>query len=319
MKKIIFMFVFLATYQFAYALDKLAVLPIGGNGVDSATQETIYMLLTSKIGQYNTYDLVPSGDILTALAGQSCFEPACASEIGRQVNASKVVYGSLNRLGEKIIFQYSLIDVSTRATILSDEMTSTRVEDLDQVTLRVAASIVKQVPVKKTVEVGLVTEQETKETKTRKSVSSGGIDFGYLYPQKGYDGKQRIFVFDFRSLYEMQHVAVDALLGIREGISLNIGMLYLPSLKDYSPYAGVGIGFHAVAHNDAFDSNQNNQGKRSDGFEILMKGGLMAFRTYDFRVILNVEYSVTLNDYKDSGAVVTIGVMRSGKKVFGIF
>jgi len=45
----------------------------------------------------------------------------------------------------------------------------------------------------------------------------------------------------------------------------------------------------------------------------------MAFRTYDFRVILNVEYSVTLNDYKDSGAVVTIGVMRSGKKVFGIF
>jgi hypothetical protein len=319
MKKIIFLIVFLATYQFTYALDKLAVLPIGGNGVDSATQETIYMLLTSKISQYNTYEIVPTGDILSALAGRSCLESACAADIGRQVNASKVVYGSLNKLGEKIIFQYNLIDVLTRATVLSDEMTSTRVEDLDQVTQRVAASIVKQVPANKTIEVGLVTEQETQETKTRKSVSSGGIGFGYLYPQKGYGGKQRIFVWDFRSIYEMRHVAVDAILGIREGIALNIGMLYLPSLKDYSPYAGVGIGFHAINHDEGYDSYQNNQGKRGDGLEFLVKGGLLAFRTYDFREVLNVEYSVTLNDYNDAGAVVTIGVMRSGKKVFGIF
>jgi hypothetical protein len=319
MKKIIFMIVFLSFYQFAYALDKLAILPIGGNGVDSSTQETVYMLLTSKISQYHTYEMVPSGDILTTLAGRSCLEPACAADIGRQVNASKVVCASLNRLGEKIIFQYSLINVSTRAIIVSDEMTSTQVEDLDQVTERVAASIVKQIPVKKTVEVGLVTEQETQETKTRKSVSSSGIGFGYLYPQKGYSGKQRIFVLDFKSIYEMQHVAVDAILGIREGIALNIGMLYLPSLKDYSPYAGVGIGFHAISHDNAYSSNQQTQGKRGDGFEFLMKGGLLAFRTYDFRVILNVEYSVTLNDYNDTGIVVTIGVMRSGKKVFGIF
>jgi len=307
--------------QLVSAGEKMAVMPFGTSGVDDATQQTVYRLLVSEITQLGEYEVIPESEVTTVLGDQSCLDAACATEIGKQLNASRVVFGTLNRLGEKIILQYNVVKVSSGETLLSDDLTAMHVEDLDQVTKRVAASIVRQAPVEETVEVGLVTEQESTETRSRKANASWGIGFGYLYPTKGYDEKDDVFVFDFRSIYEMRHIAVDALLGIRQGLSLNVGVLYLPSLKDFCPYVGAGVGFHAVAHNqDKYsppDSEQNK--KSSDGFEILVKGGLLAFRTYDFRVLLNLEYSVTLNDYDDQAIIFTIGVMRSGKRVFGIF
>lgn len=120
----------------------------------------------------------------------------------------------------------------------------------------------------------------------------------------------------------MRHFAVDALLGIRSGFALNVGCLYLPGLGDLSPYVGGGIGFHAVARDNVefeSDGSLGRREKRGDGFEFLIKAGLLAFRTYDFRVFVNTEYSSTLNDYDDRAAVITIGVMRAGKRVFGIF
>jgi hypothetical protein len=118
----------------------------------------------------------------------------------------------------------------------------------------------------------------------------------------------------------MRHFAVDALFGIRKGVSLNVGFLYLLSPKDFSPYVGAGIGFHGVSHEPPYDPYSYNEGNTtSDGIELLFKGGLLAFRTYDFRIVATAEYSVTFNDYDDQTFVVTIGVMRAGKRVFGLF
>ena len=298
------------------AQERLAVLPLMGSGVEVSTQETAYLLLVSEIGKLKKYDVIPKTEIEALVGDRGCSEAACAIEIGKQANAQKVVFGSLNKLGEKIILQYNLVDVSAGETLLSDDLSALRVEDLDQVVKRVAASIVQQIPAAKTVEVGLVTEQESQEGKTRKANSSWGIAFGYLYPDNGYDKVNRSFVWDFRSIYEMRHIAVDALLGLRQGFALNVGFVYLPSRKDFSPFVGAGVGFHTVSHDSSFhDKNV----KRGDGFEFLIKGGLLAFRTYDFRVVATIEYSITLNDYDDRAIVLTIGVMRGGKKVFGIF
>jgi hypothetical protein len=309
-------------HQFAYAQETLAVLPLRGIGIEVSAQETVYQLLLSDIKQFNKYTIVPESDIIPLLDNRDCTDAACAVEIGTKANASKVAFGSLNKLGEKIIFQYDLVDVASGKTLLSDNMTALRLEDLDQVTKRVAASIVNQIPAEKTVEVGLVTEQESREQETRKAKALRGIGFGYLYPENGYDREQRVFVWDFRSLYEMRHFAVDALLGIRKGFSINIGFLYLTSPKDLSPYIGAGIGFHAISHEPVLntgDSYVDQQEKAGDGLELLIKGGLLTFRTYDFRIVATVEYSLTFNDYHDRAVVVTIGVIREGKRIFGIF
>ena len=325
MKRVILAVTFLSLSisSLVCAQERLAVLPLTGSGVDVSTQETTYMLLVSEISKLKKYDVISKTEIEALEGDRGCAESPCAFEIGKKVNASKVVFGSLNKLGEKIILQYTLAEVSTGQILITDDLSALRVEDLDQVVKRVAASIVQQIPAAKTVEVGLVTEQESQEAKTRKATSSSGIAFGYLYPQKGYDNKHQIFVWDFRSFYEMRQFAVDALLGLRQGFALNVGFVYLPSRKDFSPFVGAGIGLHAVSHKQFYEDPyyyQNSQNdKPSDGFEFLIKGGLLAFRTYDFRVIAGVEYSITLNDYDDRAIVVTLGVMRGGKKVFGIF
>jgi TolB-like protein len=325
MKKVLFVVAVLSLNisSLVCAQERLAVLPLAGSGIEVSTQETAYLLLVSEISKLKKYDVISKTEIEALVGDRGCAESACAIEIGKQANAAKVVFGGLNKLGEKIILQYTLVEVSTGQTLITDNLSALRVEDLDQVVKRVAASIVQQVPAAKTVEVGLVTEQESQEGKTRKANSSWGIGWGYLYPQKGYDDEQRIFVWDFRSFYEMQHIAVDALLGLRQGFALNVGFVYLPSRKDFSPFVGAGVGFHSVSHppdyNGSYSHSDDQKDKREDGFEFLIKGGLLAFRTYDFRVIANVEYNLTLNDYNDRAIVVTIGVMRAGKRVFGIF
>lgn len=306
-----------------YAQERLAVLPLMGSGIDASTQETTHLLLVSEISKLKKYEVISKSEIEAHAWDRGCAESACAVEIGRRANAQKVVYGSLNKLGEKIILQYYLVDVSTGETLLSDDLSAMRVENLDQVVKRVALSIVQQIPAAKTVEVGLVTEQESQETNTRKANSSYGVAWGYLYPQKGYDDRDPVFVWDFRSIYEMRHIAVDAVMGFRQGFALNLGILYIPSLKDFSPFVGAGIGFHGVSHKQYYEDpiyyEYGENEKTSDGFELLFKGGLLAFRTYDFRVVATVEYSMTFNDYNDRAIVLTLGIMRGGKKVFGIF
>jgi len=320
---IVCMAVLMALGGRSIAQDRMAVLPLGGIGIGASTQETVYQLLVSEITQLKKYQIVPQSEVISSMGETRCSEATCAIEIGKMTDASKVVYGSLNRLGEKIIFQYSLVDVGTGQVVLSDDLTAMQVEELDQVAKRVAMSVVQEKPVDKTIEVGAVTEKEAEESKERKANSSWGIGFGYIYPEHGYDNEDRIFVWDFRSIFEMRHVAVDALLGIRKGVSLNVGCLYMTSLKDFSPYVGAGVGFHAVAHKSYYYEDgryvDNDEEQSDDGFEILLKGGLLAFRTYDFRVVATVEYSVTFNDFKDRGLLLTIGVMRSGSRVFGIF
>ena len=314
MKRCLFVAVLitLCFHQYSLANERLAVMPFRGSGVDTPTLETVYQLLVTDIAKQNVYDVVPESDIVDRLGGRDCSDAACAADIGKQVNATKAVLGNLNRLGEKVIFQYSLVDVSSGATLLSDDLSAMQVEDLDQVSKRIALSIVHEVPAQKTLEIGLVTEQESQEDRTRKANSSWGIGFGYLYPEHGYDNKESIFVWDFRSLYEMRTVTVDALMGIREGFALNVAMLYTMGRKDLSPFIGAGVGFHAVSHEQYYYSdgsyyyNEGNE-EADDGFEFLFKAGFLAFRTYDFRVVGTVAF------------VVTLGVMRAGKRVFGLF
>jgi TolB-like protein len=325
MKRVLFVVAFLSLSisSVVYAQERLAVLPLAGSGIEVSTQETTYLLLVSEISKLKKYEVISKTEIAALVGDRGCAEAACAIEIGKQANASKVVFGNLNKLGEKVILQYTLVEVSTGQTLISDDLSALRVEDLDQVVKRVAVSIVQQVPAAKTVEVGLVTEQESQEVKTRKANSSWGIGWGYLYPQKGYDDREPVFVWDFRSVYELRHVAVDAVMGFRQGFALNVSVLYVPGLKDFSPFIGAGVGFHGVSHEQYYDnyyySPDYEGNKKEDGFELLIKGGLLAFRTYDFRVVATVEYTMTFNDYNDRAIVLTLGVMRGGKKVFGIF
>ncbi len=295
------------------AKDAIAVLPLETVGVDLESAETAYMLLSQEIRKTDKYDVIPEDLVRDAMDFGGCQDPVCAVAIGKKLESQFVVYGSLNRLGSKIIVNYSLLNVADDEVVLVDVVTSLTIEDLDTVMKRVASSIVNQKPADETAEVGAITAQETVTPASRKAITTSGIGFGYLYPQKGYEGKE-IFALDFVSRYEGKDFNVTALFGIRKGVAFNIGMEYLFSRTDFCPYLGGGLGFHWVAHDDFLDFDD-----RADGFEALARCGLMGFRTFNFRVLVNLDYTYTFNEYDDQALVLTIGIMRVNTKLFGLF
>jgi hypothetical protein len=296
---------------FLFGQEKIAVLPFRSVGIDSTSAKTAYLLLFQEVEKSGKYQMVPESRIRQMLNSSTCNEISCALDIGKGLNATKVVFSSLNRLGEKIILQYSLVDVQFEEVLISDNMTASYIEDLDQVVKRVALSIADHVPVKKTAEVGLITEQESLKPNTRGTKSSWGFTFGHIYPQHGYDDKDRIFAVEIRTMYEMEHFAVTGLFAIRKGFAFGVGGLYLFSRKDFSPYMGLGTGFHIVAHDNTYEySYPYGEIKRNEsGIMVNVRGGLLAFRTYHFHVMANLEYSLTFNDFDDQGIIFTLGLL----------
>ena len=94
-------------------------------------------------------------------------------------------------------------------------------------------------------------------------------------------------------------------------------LLDLFSREDVCPYIGGAFGFHWVTHNtapvytletDGYYSYQNKD-KKDNGFEFTANTGLRLFHTYDFQILLNLDYTITLNDYYDKALIFTIGVL----------
>jgi hypothetical protein len=275
--------------------------------------ETAYMLLCKEIGKSGEYEVLPEDLVRSALGFERCLDPVCAVAIGKKLETQLVAYASLNRLGDKIIIDYSLVDVAADEVVVTDVVTSLTVEDLDTALKRVASSIVSRTPAEQAVEVGTITAEEARTPVRRKALMTSGIGFGYLYPQEGYESEE-VFCLDFLSHYETKDMNVTALFGIREGVALNIGLSYLFTRTDMCPYLGGGFGFHWIAHDEDGEDD-----KRGDGFEALARCGFMAFRTYNFRIMVNLDYTFTFNDYDDQALVFTIGIMRTDTSLFGLF
>ncbi|MEJ2637383.1 MAG: hypothetical protein P8184_19105, partial [Calditrichia bacterium] len=177
----------------------LAILPFQSIGLDEVTILSAESLLRHDIERTGNVNLVPAAQVEEAVGNQVCTEIPCAIEIGDRLQANEAVLVKLVTLGEKVIVEYKLIDVTGRKVLLLDQITSERVEDLDVTMDRVAASVVRRQPVEKTAEVGSITENETLTPRRRSTRKFAGFSFGYLFPQEGYDDSDRSFAMDFRS------------------------------------------------------------------------------------------------------------------------
>lgn len=295
--------VILFSHVTTQAREKMVVLPLRSIGVDEASSQTTYMLLRQEIGKLGRHEVVSDALTREAVGPVPCADVACAADVGRKLDATDVVFGSLNRLGERIIVGYTLVDAATEKAVLIENITAMSVEDLETVMKRIAKSIVKREPVAKTAEVGAITEKEALEPRSRRTRRGLAARFGYLFPTNGYDDDEQFFAIDLLTMYEANDFMVNGLFGIRKGIALNLGVTYLTTRKDFCPYIGGGFGFHWVAH-DIFDD------KRDDGFEAILSGGLIAFRTYNFRILVNLDYSISFNEYDDRALVFTMGMVR---------
>lgn len=292
---------------------KLAILPFHSLGMDEVTLKSAESLLRLEIRKLNQLEVIAEKDVEQAMGGEICVEVPCAVEIGNKLQVDQVVFCKLITLGQKIIVEFTLVDVLNQKIILMDKLSSSSVEDLDVVMKRVALSIVHRELTEKSAHVDLITEKETETPRRRGSRKFTGFSFGYLYPQKGYDDADRSFTMDFRTGAEISDFAIGMQMAIRKGFAMNIFSHYLFTKRDFCPYLGGAFGFHWVSHEEYIvdeDGYWRETNKRGDGFELLANGGLLAFRTYNIQIIVNLAYSYTLNDYDDQAIVFTLGLIR---------
>jgi len=282
--------------------DYYAVLPVYSIGIDAYTTQTVNMLLRQNIAKETGKEIISQSRTDAAAGGKFCMDAECALEIGQELNAIKVVSSSLSKLGKKIVVQFMLFDVENNRTILTDNVVSENIDDLEMVIKRISISIARETPIEKSAEVGAIVKNEEKSLTRRQAKRFAGFSFGYLFPTEGYDGNtEESFTADFRTGYEITNTAVGALFAIRKGFATNIYISYLMTRKDICPYLGGALGFHWVNH---------KSGNRSDGFELTASSGLRLFRTYNFQVIINLDYIYTFNDFKDQALVFTVGLLK---------
>lgn len=299
---------FLLASSWNYAQEtssqKLVIVPLNSIGIEPAYVQTAESILRMEINRISTLDIISERRTREVMEDDYCDDTECAMEFGNALNADQVLLCNLNALGEKIIVQYSLIELPSGRRLVTDQTTALNVEDLEVVMKRVAISVVTKKSFTENVEVGKVVGKESIETLRRAARYNFGIGFGYLFPSHGYDNDNKSFTINAYLDYEVPDFAVGLMIGARSGFAINIYGNYLFTKTDVCPYVGTSLGFHWVAHNDFFFDD-----KEGDGIGLGFVGGIKLFHTYTFQLFIQGEYIMTFNDYNDKAFVFTIGIL----------
>ena len=300
-------------------------------GVDQATVMATAQLLRNDLAATGKFSVVDEGQVQRILGTEAfCYDSQCAAEYGQRLGVDKAVIGSLSRLGEKIFVELRLVNVSSGQLEFSDRLASSTVEDLDTVIKRLATGIASGKSAEETAQVGLIIEQEAKEPRRRRNFFTVGGKIGYLFPSgDSWGGTDKLLCLDWVTRYETPDFMVESLVGWRYQVNKDNGaydvpvefsFFYLPSKSDFSPYLGGGLGIHWVAaerwnHHDAWD--QDDDRITNNGLALNVGGGLMGFRTYDFRFIVDLRYTVVFAELNGqdshSGISLTFGITSPRK------
>jgi TolB-like protein len=293
--------------------SKIAILPFISKGIDPASVQTAESIFRMDLSKISSMDIISEKKVQTAIGNDTCEEQECAIDIGEMLNANEVLICTLSPLGEKIIIQYILIEISTTKNILAEQATAINLEDLDAVMQRIALSVANHTPFSANVEIGNVVGQETIDPSSRAGRFNFGFGFGYLFPSDGYNDDDKSFTLNLYFDYEIQDYAIGLMAGARDGVALAIYGNYLFSKTDICPYLGGALGFHWISHDDfySYDNYYGPDGtaKDEDGIELGLGAGLRFLHTYGIQFFINVEYIITLNDYNDKAIVFTIGIL----------
>jgi hypothetical protein len=306
---------------------RLAVFDLEPIGVDPATVQATGQLLRNDLAGTGRFSVVDQGEMLRILGGDMrCYDSQCAAENGRRLGAGKALVGSLSRLGEKIIVELRLVETATGMVEYSDRMASATVEDLDTVIQRMAKSVASGKPAEGTAEVGLIVQEEAREPLRRKNFFTVGGKIGYLFPTGDSWGQaDRLLCLDWVTRYETNDFFVESLVGYRYQLNQDNGafdvpiefsIFYVPSRSDFSPYFGGGLGIHWIGaerwddEGDPVDDDDDRV--TNNGLALNLGGGLMGFRTYDFRIVVDLRYSIVMADLggqdTHQGIMLTFGI-----------
>jgi hypothetical protein len=308
---------------------RTVVLPFRTVGVDRETARAFASLLGGEI-ESRHMPTVPASTLPPDLAvGESaCDESPCATELARQVGAERVVFGTLTRLGSKIIVRIRSQAVEAPEPDYSDQLTATRESDLDAVARRIAETLTGGGPDASRATVRSITEQETRAPRRRASNAEIGLRGLVLLPvADSYTGHSQLAGFRLTSRYETPSgvfIESTPLVGLIWGggnvewTILDVAAGRVLGEGDSAPYFLGGLGLHTVhlerkmpytpygtyTYEQTFSENATT-----------LTGdvgiGWMLLRTYDFSLLADVRYHVVFGAFDRVGGKGAHGVMVS--------
>ena len=304
------------------ATERTVVLPFRTIGVDDTTATVSRVMLQQELLErgldvlsIRSLEYLPTGP-------EGCSDRECAATWGQELAVDKVVYGSLSRLGEKIIVQVLAIRVGEVHNFYSDRLTSTSTEDLDRVMLRVAEGIAAGRPNSDLVTIDSTIQAETDEPFRRSARRGLGIRAGLLYPlSDSYGGVNRLTNIRLVYKYEGRDFLIETtpLLGLTFGSGsaewslLDVFVAKIIGLGDFAGYIGGGLGLHSLHVTRRVQHPTDGYHYTDSASETTMTldigVGLLAMRTYDFNLTVDVRYHHVFTDPDKIGSDGARGLM----------
>ncbi len=293
------------------ASERTLLFRFNGIGVNAELIDAVTMIFQGALAEEGKYQAVYATEFFGDV---ECYDLTCAISLAEEAGLEKAIFGSLTRLGSKIIARVQLADARKGEIIFSDDGVSQTEEDLDVVLKRLAKSLTSGKKMESTAEVGLITEKEYDEVRRRESYSSKSFNVGFLWPAAGtMGGARRLLVLDLSYQYDTPDFFLTGRSGIRwggdldedKGRALDINFLevkigrYL-NRADFAPFLNGGIGIHYMREKKRFEIDHGSYIEQIDredggtGLILLGGGGFAAFRTYNFQFQIDVDYFIML-------------------------
>lgn len=298
-------------------INRIVIMPFINQTIDNTAIKSAETILRQEVIKLTQAEVL-IGDKPSGITNDSACELIdCIVKYGEEQKAGKVITCNFLVLGQKIIIQYSLVDIKEKKIKISDSMNSMSLEELDVIMKRIALSTVKNESASQSAVVGTITESESNKQLRRSGGKFYGLSFGYFFPGNEFTNTERTFTLDFKFGSELDNLDYGLQLFARNGFGANIFSSYLFSQKDVCPYIGGGGGFHWISEmgNDRWVYSNNSSTfiedtRKEDGFELLINAGIRFFHTYNLRLTVNLSYAHTFNDFNCNSFTLTVGFLH---------
>ena len=240
----------------------------------------------------------------------SCIDDKCALDELSKTNNDQVVYTRLQKLGSKIIFSASILDINTS---FASKATAMNVEDMERVALRISKSIALRETLEEVADIDNIIEEEEEEPVRRKILGRFGFSMGVLYPLGN------SFSYNYSTQNE-NNENVNLKIGVhwysefknntaflgegeiyRNTMGVSASLLKFTNIKDTSPFYGAGVAIYAY-------DNTSSESKTAIGINI--QGGALLYRTYNFNIFTKAKYIHMFSSSHDHGIVLDIGIQK---------
>jgi len=295
------------------------ILPLRTVGVGDTTATVARDLLVGELESRGISALGRGGALGLPAGPQGCDEVECATALARERQAAQVVFGSLSRLGDKVIVRARALRVGDAVPYYTDQLTALTEEDLDAVMRRIAEGIAAGRANSDRATIESVTREETKIPRRRAGRSGLGLRAGGIFPDGDSYGGERLTSLRLVYKYEANDFIIEstALLGIAWGggtvewMPLDVFAGRMFGKGDGSVYVGAGLGIRSV-HVErsvacpACDPGEYCycDGTAAESATTLSAdagGGFIAFRTYSYQIVVDLRYHYVFEGFDKLG------------------